>query len=346
MNEPEPTVGPQPWHAFDGPGNIDERLARLGEPPPWRDFRTRRQRLARTYKLEDRERNAVNAALHLRRPLLVTGPPGSGKSSLAYAVADNLGLGDVLRWPINSRSTLAEGLYTYDAIARLRDVQACSGADPAGAQPTAAIGRYIRLGALGTALCGWADSEPNPPSRPRVLLVDEIDKSDIDLPNDLLHVLEEGEFEIPELARLANYEGLLETEVGTADRVSAGGTRRRVRVENGIVQCRVFPFILITSNGERDLPPAFFRRCLRLDFPPRADQARLRQLVEAHFGTAPPPVHLTEQVIDRFLAQQGDRNLVANDQLLNALYLVMKPGVPVGTGADALLTLLLRELNK
>src|SRR5262249_24910117 len=131
------------------------------------------------YKASDNERELVNAAMVLRRPLLMTGKPGNGKSTLAYAVAWELNLGPVLRWPITTRATLQEALYRYDAVERLRD------ASMAGAGSAPQIGDYIRLGPLGTALI--------PAQRPRVLLIDEIDKSDIDLPNDLLNVLEEGE---------------------------------------------------------------------------------------------------------------------------------------------------------
>ena len=126
----------------------------------------------------------VNTALFLRRPLLITGKPGSGKSTLAHSVAYELNLGPVLRWPITTRSTLQDGLYRYDAIARLHEASLRGG--------TPKIGPFVQLGPLGTAMV--------PTRWPRVLLIDEIDKSDIDLPNDLLNIFEEGEFEIPELA--------------------------------------------------------------------------------------------------------------------------------------------------
>ncbi len=125
--------------------------------------------------------------------------PG-GQEHPAHSVAYELGLGNVLRWSIVSRSTLQDGLYHYDAIARLQDVQiaAQGGFGSAAGSPGAveSIGSYVRLGPLGTALL--------PSDVPRVLLIDELDKSDIDLPNDLLNVLEEGEFAIPELERIAD----------------------------------------------------------------------------------------------------------------------------------------------
>jgi MoxR-like ATPase len=135
----------------------------------------------RPIQLSDEVQRAINSALILRRALLVTGKPGVGKSSLAYAVAYELRMGPVLKWPISSRSKVKSGLYEYDAVGRLQ-----AGGD-------AEIGDFLRLGPLGSALY--------PTRWPRVLLIDELDKGDIDLPNDLLNVLEDGHFEIPELAR-------------------------------------------------------------------------------------------------------------------------------------------------
>src|SRR5215471_2638328 len=135
----------------------------LPPPPPWRRFggdasdvtesAGRRLGGMPVYRADQNAVELVNAALYLRRPLLVTGPPGSGKSSLAYAVASELGLGEVLRWSINSRSTLNEGLYQYDALARLRDAnleqyeRSQAGAS-AGTSSEQDIGRYLKLGPL------------------------------------------------------------------------------------------------------------------------------------------------------------------------------------------------------
>ena len=110
------------WRIYRGVTTPHDGMDQLPPPPPWRDFNKLAATRGTTFQATAHEVELVNAALYLRRPLLVTGPPGTGKSSLAYAVAWELRLGDVLRWSINSRSTLGEGLYQYDALARLRDL--------------------------------------------------------------------------------------------------------------------------------------------------------------------------------------------------------------------------------
>src|SRR5439155_16417001 len=108
------------WRIFHG-DKVKRGPVILPPPPPWRRFPGALELRGSTFRASEPEIRMVNAALYLRRPLLVTGPPGSGKSSLAYAVADELGLGKVLCRPINSSSTMADGLYRYDAVARLGD---------------------------------------------------------------------------------------------------------------------------------------------------------------------------------------------------------------------------------
>lgn len=252
---------PSEWLIYRGIGEPHDDVAQLPPPPPWRDFAAGRAdgtaetdpgessdrrlgipgRVAEEHRPGAEELEMINAALYLRRPLLVTGDPGAGKSTLAHSVARELEFGKVLRWPVVSRTTLQDGLYHYDAIARLQDVQIASHASADGAATDAAqsVGSYIRLGPLGTALL--------PSDRPRVLLIDELDKSDIDLPNDLLNVLEEGEFAIPELERIAD-----RLPGGEADVLDHDGNK--VRIKGGRVQCRAFPFVVLTSNGERDFP--------------------------------------------------------------------------------------------
>ncbi|WP_231632994.1 AAA family ATPase, partial [Streptomyces clavuligerus] len=301
---------PEGWWVFRGP-------AELPEPPPWRRFPvSRRGPHAQRHLMSPEEISVVNAAIHLRRPLLVTGRPGTGKSSLARALAADLGLGDVLRWSVNSRSTLADALYRYDAVGRLREASLQREREPLrGAARRlrrrtgqgSDIGTYLRLGPLGTALAATGG--------PRVLLIDELDKSDIDLPNDLLVVLEEGEFEIPELARLPERRR-------TAD-VLATGSLDRVRVHRGTVSCAHFPVVVMTSNGEREFPPAFLRRCVRLDLRD-PDEARLRDIVRQNLGE--DALAQAEDLIDVFLRRAAAQTL-ATDQLLAAVHLRV-------TGAD------------
>ncbi|GHJ37780.1 MoxR family ATPase [Streptomyces sp. TS71-3] len=332
-------VSSRSWWIYRGTGQplSDIRLADILPPPPgWRDFdggpvlppvpaesAETDRRLGVVGRATPRQNphdiDMINTALLLRRPLLVTGRPGIGKSTLAYLVARELGLGRVLHWGITSRSNLRSGLYEYDAIGR---AQASLGRGAPGAQAVAAgpstpdgasepapdgggggakIGDFVRLGPLGTALL--------PYELPRVLLIDELDKSDIDLPSDLLHVLENGSYDIPELVRARHQESRAQVFTDDPDRT--------VTVTDGRVRCRAFPFIVITSNGERQFPPAFLRRCVRLNVsPPREDQ--LSAMIAAHFRDQDGR---HDTMIREFVQRSRENGGLATDQLLNAVFL-------------------------
>jgi MoxR-like ATPase len=296
------------WKIFLGDGSQHDGLTDLPDPPPWRFARAVNSlERPQDLKIDAEEARAapflpsvpmilaVNAALYLRRPLLITGKPGSGKSTLIAKVAHELKLGPVLRWPISSQSTVRSGIYEYDAVGRL---QAGRDAEPP-------VEQYLTLGPLGTAL--MAENWPRP------LLIDEIDKSDLDFANDLLNLIEEGEYEIAEIRRLGRDEVALRDAFG-----------RAATVRNGRITCGQFPFVVMTSNGEREFPPPFLRRCVRLTIEPPGKE-RLAEIVGSHLKRYAAEMNPkdVDQLIDEFETSRRESREVATDQLLNAVFLTI-----------------------
>ena len=185
-----------------------------------------------TYLTNDALEAAVNAALALQRPLLVRGEPGTGKTLLAEAIAEALGT-ELIHWPVKSTTRAQDGLYVYDTVQRLYDSRFGDG-------NVKDIRHYIKMGPLGRAF----GSEKRV-----VILIDEVDKADLEFPNDLLHELDRMRFVVSE----------------TGDEVVA----------------KERPVVIITSNNEKELPDAFLRRCVFhfIDFP---DQELMRRIVAVH----------------------------------------------------------------
>ncbi len=201
-----------------------------------------------TYIASDELKTAVNAAIALERPLLIKGEPGTGKTLLAQEIAAALHA-PLISWHIKSTTRAQQGLYEYDAVSRLRDSQL-------GDARVSDIRNYIRRGKVWEAFV----HEPRP-----VLLIDEIDKADIEFPNDLLLELDRMEFHVYE----------------------TGET----------VKAKVRPIVVITSNNEKELPDAFLRRCFfhYIRFP---DSETMGRIVEAHFPGLKP--RLIEEALTSF----------------------------------------------
>jgi MoxR-like ATPase len=231
--------------------------------------------------------HAVDVALAIERPLLVRGEPGTGKTLLARAVAEDLGL-ELLTWNVKSTSKAADGLYVYDTVQRLQDSRF-------GDHDVSDIRQYIKLGPLGRALTS---------EQQVVLLIDEIDKADLEFPNDLLHELDVMEFTV--------------TETGDVHRA-----KQR-------------PLVVITSNAEKELPDPFLRRCIfhYIEFP---GEKLMTEIVRVHYpdiGDA-----LLEQCLARFYwlrEVKGVRKRPSTSELVDWIGALLAAGVQRGQLAEAI----------
>ncbi len=223
---------------------------------------------------------AVNAAIALQRPLLIKGEPGTGKTMLAIEVAKSLGR-PLFQWHIKSTSKAQQGLYEYDAVSRLRDSQL-------GEESVKDIGNYIVKGPL------WEAFQCDEPS---VVLIDEIDKADIEFPNDLLRELDRMEFFVYETREL--------------------------------ISAKHRPVIIITSNNEKELPDAFLRRCFfhYIRFP---DKETMNQIVDVHFPGIKK--QLLQQALEVFFELRetpGLKKKPSTSELLDWLKLLLAEDIPL-----------------
>ncbi len=234
----------------------------------------------RSYIATDDLTMAVNAAVTLQRPILIKGEPGTGKTQLAIEVAESLGK-PLYEWHIKSTTKAQQGLYEYDAVARLRDSQL-------GDDRVHDIGNYIVRGKVWEAF----ESEQQP-----VLLIDEIDKADIEFPNDLLRELDRMEFFVYETQEL--------------------------------VKARHRPIIVITSNNEKELPDAFLRRCFfhYIQFP---DKETMAKIVDVHFPDLKK--HLLKEALNAFYKVREVRGLKkkpSTSELLDWIKLLLAEDIPL-----------------
>ncbi len=232
-----------------------------------------------TYIATDELSMAVTAAVELERPLLIKGEPGTGKTLLAEEVAHTLEL-PLIEWHIKSQTKALQGLYEYDAVSRLRDSQL-------GDERVGDIRNYIKKGKL------WEAFESD---ERVVLLIDEIDKADIEFPNDLLQELDRMEFFVYET--------------------------------NQTVKARRRPIVMITSNNEKELPDAFLRRCFfhYIDFP---DRETMQEIIEVHFPAIKQ--ELVKEAMDIFFDVRkvpGLKKKPSTSELIDWLKLLMADDIP------------------
>ncbi len=231
------------------------------------------------YVATDDLQMAVNAAINLQRPLLIKGEPGTGKTMLAEEVAAGMGL-KLISWHVKSTTRAQQGLYEYDAVSRLRDSQL-------GDERVNDIGNYIIKGKLWEAFVA---------EEPVVLLIDEVDKADIEFPNDLLLELDRMEFHIYETQKT--------------------------------VKAKYRPIIIITSNNEKELPDAFLRRCFfhYIKFP---DNETMKKIVDVHY----PDIkrNLVKEALEIFFKVRkvpGLRKKPSTSELIDWLKLLMADDIP------------------
>ena len=237
------------------------------------------------YIATDDLRAAVNAAVTLARPILVKGEPGTGKTQLAIEVAESLGK-PLFEWHIKSTTKAQQGLYEYDAVARLRDSQL-------GDDRVHDIANYIRHGKIWAAF----ESEEQP-----VLLIDEIDKADIEFPNDLLRELDRMEFNVYETGEL--------------------------------IQAKHRPIIVITSNNEKELPDAFLRRCFFhfIKFP---DRETMEKIVDVHYPGLKKS--LLSEALNAFYQVRkmpGLKKKPSTSELLDWIKLLLAEDIPASVLAE------------